>query len=603
MKNAKKATKKKRAPKKNAGESAIEEKAGEIIETQEEMAGEIIEVQEEAETVVVKEEQPSQELSEEQEMKIEDTVEISRPKPKGTAEDTRKTVESLLRTARQALKYFDYEDALSILEKAHESLYATKKEPAVIGLLMEIMVTKTRIFEMLGKWDEAITECNDLFEYRDTMKDNTPIIQALIIKGEILGNRGHYSQSVETLKKALSVADKSGDQKNIAMSCYALGKLYCRTGEGITGRMLLERADGIAMSLTGDPEMKNLMAAINNQMGLIHFRKMELEEAGDLLQGTVDMLKDETYSSERALAFRYLGITHSMRQDYKKGLKYLSMALWIYKKTGDIFGQAKVYNSLGRSLADISKLDDAVLFLEKSEKICRKLSADAEAATIYGKLGSVYVLKEEFDRAKTYFIRDIEMSKRFENNRAQAFAYGNIGECNIYLGMNREAIENLTVSSELFRKMGDQVSERKVLLNLCTAHINEGSLDKAREITDALSAIISTWKKSLDLATLLMLKGIIERHNKNWAESSKYFNEALEMMKPFGRTVKLAQAYYEYGLMSLAIHDRDGALAKFREAYQTARDLGLKSQRDRYFKIIERIDDQEIVKVLIDELE
>jgi tetratricopeptide (TPR) repeat protein len=306
---------------------------------------------------------------------------------------------------------------------------------------------------------------------------------------------------------------------------------------------------------------------------------------------------------ERAEALRYMGITESARREYRTAMEYHYQALWIYKQLKYRLGQAKVYNSIGQTCADLSKLDVAIHYLEKAEAICRELAADAEAASIYGKLGNVYMLREEYDKAKSLFTKDIELSKKFDNTRAMAFAYRNIGECNIYLGNNNDAIENLRHSAELFKKIGDPVNEKKIMLNLCAAYINDGNLEESEKAADQLNELIPAREKSQDAANLIMLQGIIERYRKNWAQSSKLFNDSIDMMKALGKSHKLSEAYYEYGLMCLGIHDKEGALSKFREAFKIARELGLPRQKDRYFKIIERIEELEIIKLLIDEIE
>jgi tetratricopeptide (TPR) repeat protein len=100
-----------------------------------------------------------------------------------------------------------------------------------------------------------------------------------------------------------------------------------------------------------------------------------------------------------------------------------------------------------------------------------------------------------------------------------------------------------------------------------------------------------------------MLRGVIERHKKNWPEASMLLNQSIDIFKSKGKSVLLAEAYYEYGLLSRGINDREGALTKFKEAFRIARDLGLQRQRERFFMIIERIDEREIVKMLIEEIE
>ena len=531
-----------------------------------------------------------------------DSYEISGKGSTEDKDDIKSRVQGLIDYAMEFVYNFDYDEALKTLKEANKEVEKISGAAERTTLENEVISHIARIKWITGKWDKALKYCDSIIELKEISSNQTPAIHAFLIKGEILGNRGHYRKAVEICRDALSLADKIGDKKEIADCCYSLGTFYSRIGEAVTGQKLLERAHKIAKDNIDVQGMKTILAKLNNQLGLVHFRKRQLEESQKLFQQTIEMLEDKPYAPERAEALRYMGVTESIQKENKSALSYHSKALWIHKQSGNKFGQAKAYNSIGQTCADIGKLDNAIHFMQKAERICRELGADAEAANIYGKLGNVFTLKEEYDKAVLFFTRDIEMSKKFGNIRALGFANHHIGQCYIYLGRNADAIKHLKHSAELFRKAGDQVNERSTTLNLCAAYINEGNLDEAVSIAEKLGQVISLNERSLENATLMMYQGVIERHMKNWADSSRYLNKAVNILKAQGKTIKLAEAYYEYGLMCLGINDNEGALSKFKEAFKIARDMGLTRQKERYFRMIERIDDLEIVKLMIEEL-
>ena len=511
-------------------------------------------------------------------------------------------IQKLIDSAIEAIKYFQYEDAVKTLKEANKEVGKISEHEDRTAMENEILSHIARIKWITGQWDKALGYCDSIIELKDITANQIPVIHAYLIKGEILGNRGHYRKAVEIFREALSMADRMGDHKEIAHCCYSLGTYYSRIGETVTGQKLLERARTIAEKYKETPGMKLILANLYNQIGLIHFRKRQLDESQKLFLSTIEMLDDEPYAHERAEALRYMGVTQSVRKENRSALDYHSKALWIHKQVSNWFGMAKVYNSIGQTCTDIGMVDNAIYFMQKAERICRDLGADAEAANIYGKLGNVFIMKEEYDKAVSFFTRDIEMSKKFGNIRALGFAYHHIGQCYIHLGKNKDAIHHLKHSQELFHKAGDTVNEKSATLTLCAAYINEGNLEEAVNIAQALGQTIPQYEHSMDNAALLMYLGVIERHMKNWADSSRYLNKAVNMLKAQGPSIKLADAYYEYGLMCLGINDNEGALSKFKEAFKIARDMGLTRQKERYFRMIERIDDLEIVKLMMEEL-
>jgi len=516
--------------------------------------------------------------------------------------EIKSSIMELIHSARKHTGKFEFNQALDDLERANDEIVGAGDIPISAELETLLMSERAKIFRLLGKWEEALIDYNSIIMMKDTVSDPVPVIHSYLGKGEILANRGRYKEALDLFKDALSIADRMENKKEIAHCCYSLGMFYSRMGESTSGKRLLERAKRIALEHKDVPGMNLILAAVENQFGLIEFRNSELEKAHEIFKNAMESLEELKLSLEYAEASRYLGVVSGIRKNYRKSLEYHLIALDIYNKIGYKLGQAKVYNSIGQTCVELGKLDIAVHFMEKAEKICRSLGADTEAATIYGKLGNIYMMKEEYDRAKALFNRDIEMSQKFENIRALAFAYRNIGVCNVYLGQNKDAVRILSRSVSLFRKMGDKIQERKVKLDLCEAYINEGSLDEAEKLADNFSKDISPEDVSMEAAILNMILGIINRHRKRWEKSRENFEKSAELIADKGESMKLSELYYEYGLLCLGMNDREGALSKFKKAFKIASELGLDRQKERYFRMIERIDELEIIRMIIEEI-
>ncbi|MFP4496571.1 MAG: tetratricopeptide repeat protein [Vulcanimicrobiota bacterium] len=513
-------------------------------------------------------------------------------------------IKSIHNEANDSIKYFEYGEALEKLQEAEILMEELTDSPEVYrNLKLKNLDLAGHIQQITGKWTQALRIYKSMLDLQEFVENKRPIVTAYLGKGEILSNRGSYMAALDNMKEGLILSEKTGDPLYIARCYISLGGLYSSMGEFETGKRLLEKAKTIINEHKDMEGMEFVQASENNQLGLKFFRNKEFEKAREQFQTTIEIMETYPYSFERAEALRYIGIVNSIQSEYKAALEHHSEALWIYQYSGYKLGQAKIYNSLGQACLSISRLNEAVHFMEKAESVCRIMEADAISATLYGKLGKVYMMKEEYDKAERFFTRDVDMCKKFENYRAMAFATANLGECSIYLGKNKQAIDYLKQSIELFRKKGDKPNQQRVGLLLVKAHINDGKLDDASRKLEELSEMINTREISSEAGVYLMLDAIIERHNKDWEKASQYFTRAIEVLKTKKDRFQLAEAYYEFGLLSLGLKDKDGALAKFKEAFRIARDLNLQKQRARYFSMIERIDEREIVKMIMEELD
>src|SRR5690606_29213479 len=108
----------------------------------------------------------------------------------------------------------------------------------------------------------------------------------------------------------------------------------------------------------------------------------------------------------------------------------------------------------------------AIFSFKKAESICRRLGANSELATLYGKLGQVYMIREDYETAVKYFRRDLDISSRNGNYYALGYSYRNLGRSLIQVGITEEAITNLKESIGLFQYVEDHLNLGRVYMDL-----------------------------------------------------------------------------------------------------------------------------------------
>jgi tetratricopeptide (TPR) repeat protein len=251
----------------------------------------------------------------------------------------------------------------------------------------------------------------------------------------------------------------------------------------------------------------------------------------------------------------------------------------------------------------MGRLDDALLFLQKAERLCLELGADAELAAIYGKLGTVHLQREDYARAVALHRRDVKLCRRFGNSRALAFAVRNLGLSLRAHGDLEEAGHCLAEALHSFRSLQDQVLTMRLHLDLAEVWLDWGRLPEAERNLQLSRELLHVDSPDLDRARLWLLTGTLERFRQCWGDSQEAYLEALRILAEVGPTAALAEVRYELGQLHTEARDSEQAVYHLRECLDLARQLGVTHLARKAMETLDRLDQVEVVDLLLEELE
>ncbi|MEW6281808.1 MAG: tetratricopeptide repeat protein [Candidatus Eremiobacterota bacterium] len=510
--------------------------------------------------------------------------------------------QALLQEGNQQMAQLQYPQALETFSRCLELVRNLPVGPESEKLELQTRNAFCSVCLVLGKWDRALRELEKVAKTEFGADAQPDLIRAHLKRGEILSNRGDRNMATDAFRSAMELAEKAGDPRLIAQAKYFLGSNAARMGELDDGRNFIQEALDIANGLPDAPETRRLRSAILSQFGLYHFRLGQNEQARKYLEDALKLLEGMPVMLEEAAVRRYLGVLISTTGDFRTALEHHLGALRIYKAASCAYGQAKVYDSIGRTFLSLNRLEEAIYTLKKGEGLCRRLGAKTELATIYGKLGQVHMVREEYEMAVDYFRRDLEISTRFRNFYAMGYSYRNLGRCLIQVGDLDEAIRNLEESLGLFQYVDDSINIARVYMDLCQAHLKNGAPDRAREVGGKARTYFLGAHKQLEAAYLQALFGTIDRLEGNFEKAEAQFKAAVDELAKKGNTAWLAETYYELGVMYRSRKDNDNAVQAFKSALKVAVQAGFVRQAERFLRAIEDIDELELFRTWVDSL-
>lgn len=247
-------------------------------------------------------------------------------------------------------------------------------------------------------------------------------------------------------------------------------------------------------------------------------------------------------------------------------------------------------------------MEEAIFSYKKAESICRRLGANSELATLYGKLGQVYMIREDYETAVKYFRRDLDISSRNGNYYALGYSYRNLGRSLIQVGITEEAITNLKESIGLFQYVEDQINLGRVYMDLTQAYVKAERAQEAREVASKAQAIFEEQQMDRELAFLKCLQGVVCRLTRDYANAERLHTEAIEELPEKGPQAWRAEAHYELGILFRQQKRYPEAVAAFRDALDIARAAGLSRHTGRYLRDIESLDETELYRAWMKDL-
>jgi tetratricopeptide (TPR) repeat protein len=508
-------------------------------------------------------------------------------------------LQKVLGRARRLADAHEYEAVLELLDEFMPEPSAAEGGE-VAQTRAQMLVLRGRAREVLGQWGGADEDVRAVLGLATRLEDRTALVAALLIMGELQKNRGDLQDAQDTYMNAARVAEAIEDKLGGAEANLALASIFSKMGDPQQGEQRLASVFSAVRGLEALPRACRVLCAATVHKAVEEFRRGSQEETVNLCREALKLMEDDPLALEAAEAHRFLGVVASMRLQHKEALEHHLRALDIYKKFGYRFGQAKIYNSIGQTLLQMSRSDEALHFMEKAEGICSELGALGEAATLYGKLGQAYLQKEDFDKAIQYFQKDLQLTRKLGGKRALAYIQRNLGQSLGQAGDVSQAVAHFKESLQLFQQVGDELNTGKLYMDLCYVYVRQKNYERAKGMAQWAVNIFSKLKQSFEIAYMNTLLGMIKRGEKNFVESEKHFKDASEFFKFRDPTNRLVETLYEYGLLLVDMGKKDRAMERLVEALTTARSLGLKEQANRCFAALEQLDEIYLIRTVID---
>lgn len=211
------------------------------------------------------------------------------------------------------------------------------------------------------------------------------------------------ADSASRLLDSISNPDKLDDDV-FAHWCMLRGKLVDKLHTPLPAYYYYERAVDWYSSY-GSPEEQ---AQILLYLGRSHAEDGGYDEAMEAYVAALDIAKKNKLDNSFGYINSYMGDMYEDRAMWTHAIGKYKIAGEAFKKVGNMKSYACALRDIGREYAKMDSLSCALAVLTEAASIADTLNNKIVKANIANHIGNVYLLKEEYDKAKEYLYKSLE---------------------------------------------------------------------------------------------------------------------------------------------------------------------------------------------------
>jgi tetratricopeptide (TPR) repeat protein len=311
-------------------------------------------------------------------------------------------------------------------------------------------------------------------EKRALTNDSIDISRMYFLLGNTEAASGRCSDALVLMNKALAIAEQYNSQREIALICTNMGDLYLRTANYSQSQVYLRRAKSIAELI----EDKAVYSIVMCNMGILDLRSGNLKEALDELKEAIVIAESNKDYASVSVCRSYLAVALLESTDLNAAKEALYLALNISRKLSlfPYIGLSLIYigylrlkqsmnekkdlNMRSKSLLRAQKALSHAISIDGIEEetriegrlilaqvlLCRHELDEALDQTIqalqqatqlelawlvaraYHVLGNIFVVKQDYDNARSNYERALQITKKGEIKLEMARILQNLGD-------------------------------------------------------------------------------------------------------------------------------------------------------------------------------
>ena len=357
----------------------------------------------------------------------------------------------LLKLSYTHIQFADYPGARRVIEQAR----SVAEESGISILIAETHRYSALLEYYEGQLDSALSSLSAAVRFFSDERDSLKMGQVYTFRGQILRERGYYSQALEEYLVALDLFDQMSDDVNKANVLGEMATLYAMSGENNKAIEYGRKAAGVFQSI---PDKEHSFAYVslnlaNNlnyaekpdsailildevipifesegdlyllmnakaQLGRAYYKKGEIAKALSILEESNAMDPENQYVAQSRYNYHLMGRMYSDIDAWPSALAYMRKSYRLHQQTGLNDELKSLLEDMAVAFENLGQNDSALKYLRAYQEVSDSLYTIEEKNRL-NELKAQYEtdLKEEQLRNKTKEIELLERSNEIKTQR------------------------------------------------------------------------------------------------------------------------------------------------------------------------------------------
>src|SRR5215216_2255257 len=313
------------------------------------------------------------------------------------------------------------------------------------------------------------------------------LAQALRKEVETFMQRRELSQALTALRLMRSIAERVGDEQNVAFAVNQQGVIYFSRGEYQKALELFEQH----LSLGAVKRDRALTARTLHNIGTIKRFFGDIPGALDYLHRSLRLAEEVGDKKILSNALNNIGVIHRDQGNYARALDFFEKSLTLSEALGDKVATSQTLNNIGTVHGAQGNNPQALEYFQRALKLGQAADDKAMIANALNNIGLTYHRHRDYPRALEYYQQSLALREQLNDKRGTALTLNNIGLMHREQGDHKGALEYYQQSLAIREKLDDQAGMAYVLNHIGFLHYLQGDYPQALQYS----------KRVLDIAT------------------------------------------------------------------------------------------------------
>jgi tetratricopeptide (TPR) repeat protein len=404
--------------------------------------------------------------------------------------------------------------------------------------------------------------------YQVTWAD-TADIKRRLDEGQQAYSAGNYPEALAKWQQGLELAQKSANQKAMAVFGANLGLVYRNLGQ--FEKALVHYQQVLAL----DRELKDTRSegSTLGALALIHWRLGQYDQAVEYYQQALAIHRELKNRQAEGSNLSNLGMVYWNLSQYGKALEYYQQALSIHRDLKNRQAEGITLGNMGMVFNFLGHYDQALGYCQQALAISRELKDRQTEGANLTTLGIVHDNLAQYDEAQAYYQQALTIYRETRDRRGEAANLGNLGMVSENLGQYDQTLEYYHQALALQRDIREHWGEGNTLGNLGRIWKDLGQDNKALEYFQQALAIQRQIKDRRGEGASLGNLGIIYVNLGQYDRALEYFQQALAIDREVKDRRGEGHALGNLGLVYGRLGQHDRALKYHQETLAIRREI------------------------------